>query len=253
MSKTDWKDIKEKIKKCREHSSSEKIISCLEQLYVDHKDGMVAFYLGREYEKTGSTNEAIKYYNIAEDLFNLPSFRDAAKTSREKLEKVSTVTKNLYQINLSEFNPSTTLFIVSSSTQKIWNIIPNAPKHVTSRFAFRGKKFTDFIKWAEDEKIEKKAFFWMILSGKYGLIKPWDNIPNYDGKNEDPGIISFPDKDLQSQLKEKRFWASSDRKIVDVRIIDFRRILCVNFSVQQLEKIKNFCPQSSIHPVFTEE
>jgi hypothetical protein len=253
MSKTDWKDIKAKIKKCREHSSSEKIISCLEQLYLDHKDGMVAFYLGREYEKTGSTNEAIKYYNIAEDLFNLPSFRDAAKTSREKLEKISKVTKNLYQINLSEFNPSTTIFIVSSSTQKIWNIIPNAPKHVTSRFAFRGKKFTDFIKWAEEEKIEGKAFFWMILSGKYGLIKPWDNISNYDGKNEDPGIISVPDKDLQSQLKEKRFWTSSDGKIVGVRIIDFRRILCVNCSVQQVEKIKIYCPHSSIHPVYTEE
>ena len=253
MSKIDWKEIKEKIKKCREHSSSEKIISCLEQLYVDHKDGMVAFYLGREYEKTGSTNEAIKYYNIAEDLFNLPSFRDAAKTSREKLEKVSTVTKNLYQINLSEFNPSTTLFIVSSSTQKIWDFIPNAPKHVTSRFAFRGKKFTDFIKWAEEEKIEKKGFFWTILSGKYGLIKPWDNIPNYDGKNEDPGIISVADKDLQSQLKEKRFWTNSDGKIVDVRIMDFRQIICVNCSVQQLEKIKNYCPQSSIHTVYTEE
>ncbi|MCK4645860.1 MAG: hypothetical protein KAU46_06380 [Candidatus Aminicenantes bacterium] len=253
MSKAEWKEITEKVKKCREHSSSEKIISCLEKLYEAYKDGMVAFYLGREYEKTRSTNEAIKYYNIAENLFNLPSFRDAAKTSREKLEKKLKVTKNLYQINLSEFNPSTTLFIVSSSTQKIWNIIPNAPKHVTSRFAFRGKKFTDFTKWAEEEKIEERAFFWMILSGKYGLIKPWDNIPNYDGKNEDPGIISVPDKDLQSQLKEKRFWTASDGKIVDVRIIDFRRIICVNCSVQQLEKIKNYCPHSSIHPVYTEE
>jgi hypothetical protein len=253
MSKTDWKDIKEKIKKCREHSSSEKIISCLEKLYMAYKDGMVAFYLGREYEKTGSTNEAIKYYNIAENLFGLASFRDAAKTSREKLENTLKVTENLYQINLSEFNPSTTFFIVSSSTQKIWNIIPNAPKHVASRFAFRGKKFTDFTKWVEKEKIEEKAFFWMIFSGKYGLIKPWDNISNYDGKTEDPGIVSFPDKDLQSQLKEKRFWTASDGKIVDVRIIDFSRILCVNCSIQQLEKIKNYCPHSSIHPVYTEE
>ncbi len=253
MSKPDWKDIKVKIKKCREHSSSEKIISCLEELYVAYKDGMVAFYLGREYEKTGSINEAVKYYHIAEDLFSLPSFKDAAKTSREKLGKILKVTTNLFQINLSEFDPSTTLFMVSSSTQKIWDLIPNAPKHVTSRFAFRGKKFTDFIKWAEEEKIEKKDFFWTILSGKYGLIKPWDNITNYDGKNEDPGIISVADKDLLNQLNEKRFWANSDGKIVDVRIIDFRHIICVNCSGLQLEKIKNCCPHSQIYAVFTEE
>lgn len=253
MSKPSWKVIKQKIKDCRQLPTSKQVISCLRQLFKSKEDGMVAFYLGREYEKIGDINKAIKYYSIAESLFILPSFKDAAKSSRKKLEKGLKVTKNLYKINPSEFNPSTTLFIVSCSSHKIWNIVPNAPKLVTARFAFRGKRFTDFIKWAEEEEIEKKGFFWMILSGEHGLIKPWDNISNYPGKNEDQGLVSFSNEALQNQLKEKRFWARPDRKMIDVRIIDFRNIICVNLSMQQLEKIRDNLPTSSVHPVYTED
>ena len=59
---TSWNDINAKIKTCLD---SENHINCLEKLFEETRDGMVAFKLGEGYEK-------ISDYNKAKNIMKLP-------------------------------------------------------------------------------------------------------------------------------------------------------------------------------------
>ena len=68
-------------------------------------------------------------------------------------------------LDISKFDPESTLFIVSCTYKKIWDCDSGVPDFVPARYAYRGNRFLKFLKWMEENKVEEKGFFWVILSG----------------------------------------------------------------------------------------
>ncbi len=79
------KNLAKKIKDCRQLVSSTKVISCLEALFLSTNDGLVAYELGHEFEKTGKTQEAVEYYGRAETLFKQPIYKNMARAAINNL------------------------------------------------------------------------------------------------------------------------------------------------------------------------
>lgn len=140
--------------------------------------------------------------------------------------------------DLSKFDPSKTLFIVSCTYNKIWKNDRTAPDFIPARYAYKGKKFLKFLKWTEENEIERKGFFWVILSGKYGFIEPWHPISRYDINIANPTDYPISDKTLRNQVKQKRWWRDQTGKLVTKKLADFQDIIGVNCNSTYREKIK---------------
>lgn len=140
-------------------------------------------------------------------------------------------------IDILGLSPSDTLFILSCTQKKIWDLIPTAPEYVPARYVYKGKKFIKFLRWAEDNEIEKQGFSWMILSGKYGLIEPWHPISRHDVNLIDPETGPVSDETLRRQVLQKRSWHHRDG-LIETSIIQFYMIICVNCSEKYLERLK---------------
>jgi len=65
---TSWKIINKKIKECQQLLVHEKVIDCLLDLFQQTNDGWVAFNIGQEYEKINKLEDALEYYQKAEEL-----------------------------------------------------------------------------------------------------------------------------------------------------------------------------------------
>jgi len=78
--------VEKKIKDCRQLVSSKKVIKCLEDLFLSTNEGQVAYEIGHEYEKTGKTQDAIEYYERAENLFKQPIYKNMARAAINNLE-----------------------------------------------------------------------------------------------------------------------------------------------------------------------
>ena len=246
---TDWKTINKKIKECQQLLIPEKVIDCLLYLFQQTNDGWVAFNIGREYENINKLEDALKYYQRAEQLLPIDDYKEKARDSirriKNKLEerKITESTKfveftEFFLPNISELNPSDTLFIVSCTPDKIWEHDPTAPDFVPARYAYRGRRFLKFLRWAEENEIEKKGFYWVILSGKYGFIEPWHPISKYDVNLSNPDDYSISDESLKKQVSQKRQWRNKNGILIEVRLADFNNIICVNCSSTYLSKIK---------------
>ena len=85
MSGFSRRDTERKIKNCRQLVTSRKVISCLEELFKNTNDSMVAYELGREYEKLGKNKNAVEYYELAESLFKLPIYKNMARAAINSL------------------------------------------------------------------------------------------------------------------------------------------------------------------------
>lgn len=57
----------------------------MKELLDETNDGMVAFELGREYEKAGDTMKAFQLYDLAEDLFEDANFKNMAQAAINNL------------------------------------------------------------------------------------------------------------------------------------------------------------------------
>jgi len=79
------KNLDKKIKNCRQLISSKKVISCLEELFLSTNDGQVAYELGHEFEKIGKTQDAVEYYERAENLFKQPIYKNMARAAVNNL------------------------------------------------------------------------------------------------------------------------------------------------------------------------
>lgn len=78
--------VEKKIKDCHQLVSSKKVIKCLEDLFLSTNEGLVAYEIGHEYEKIGKTQEAIEYYERAENLFKQPIYKNMARAAINNLE-----------------------------------------------------------------------------------------------------------------------------------------------------------------------
>ena len=152
--------------------------------------------------------------------------------------------EKIREIDLSKFDPRATLFIVSCSRDKIWRHDPTAPDYIPAKYAYRGS-FLGFLRWAEKEKIEKKGFSWVILSGKYGFIEPWHPISRYDVHIGD-SKVAISGETLKRQVSQSRWWRDKENKIIEIKLSYFNRIICINCEDVYIEKIKKCFPEALI-------
>ena len=75
------KSIQERIEECRTLSGEKNLISYLEELLKETKNGLVSYEIGHEYEKIGKIKEAIEYYRKAESLFTETSHKNMARAA----------------------------------------------------------------------------------------------------------------------------------------------------------------------------
>jgi hypothetical protein len=98
MDKLSRKEIDKKIKKCQQLIISDRVITCLKELFEDTNDGMVAYEMGREYEKAGNNVKAFQCYSMAEDLFEDPNFKNMAQAALNHLVIDEIITKKKKRI-----------------------------------------------------------------------------------------------------------------------------------------------------------
>jgi len=201
--KCTWDYILRRIRECRrEFAEPLERIRCFERIIEDcGEDGMVFFAMGEEYEAKGDYESALRCYEKAHSLFPLPKWRDRAKRAIRRVEEKITGRKRWRSLG----DLSNVLFIVGCTKRKIWDDIPTAPRKVPARFAYRGWRFVQFLKFIEllEKSLEAK---WLILSAKYGLIEPWHPIENYDVTLGQEGAIT--DEELRNQVLHGEFWGS---------------------------------------------
>ncbi len=133
-------------------------------------------------------------------------------------------------INLENYSPETTLFVVSCTKTKIWKTNPHAPNYVPALYAYCGKPFLSFLKWANESNLETKGFKWIILSAKYGYIEPWHPISNYNVTFNDERTGPISDETLYRQVMFQKRWDNIPLK-------DFKTIVCLGNETYQ-EKIR---------------
>ena len=156
-------------------------------------------------------------------------------------------------IDISEFDPKETLFIVSCSAKKIWQYDPTAPDFVPAKYAYKGRKFRSFLRWAEKEKIEQKGFSWVILSGKYGFIEPWHPISRYNVKLSCKSSYPISVETLKNQVYQKRWWRKQNGQLNEIRLGDFKNIIAVNCNKEYLCRIRECFPNAKIRNLFFPE
>ena len=254
----DWRTIIERIKACRRLRDTEEIIPCLERLFEIERDGMVAFAIGEESEKSGDLEKALRYFEIAATLFPLEKYRNNARVSIDRIKKVSRHSAQGKKEqaepdkaavpDLGSHTPAGAIFVVACSKTKIWGLITNAPDFVPARFAYRGANFLKFIDWANAVDLEKKGFFWIILSGKYGFIEPWHPICNYDVYLGNP-LTSISDETIKNQARQKRHWRDASGNPIEIYLQGFSEIICINCNEDYLEKIIMAFPGATIKDV----
>ena len=250
MNNNSWKIIINEIKKCRLKLNSDKVVKCLKKVFSETNDGMAAYALGEELEKKGDYEESEKYYERAESLFPLEKYKAKARASLIKIrnrisgsEQKTTKKTDAYDllpgIILSELDQKETLFIVSCSKRKIWDSSYSAPIYVPARYAYKGDSFVNFLNWLEQNELEKKGFFWMILSGKYGFVEPWHPISKYDINLNETDSYSISTESLINQIYQKRWWKHKDGIEKELKLADFYHIICINCHFQYKNKIKS--------------
>jgi hypothetical protein len=251
----DLKTTIERMKECQRIKEPEKIISCLIELFSQTNDGWVAFNIGLEYEKINRLEEALDFYQKAEELMPLPDYRENARQAISRIktrlieagkaEYVEGATISLAEILM--FAPTETLLIIPCTSEKVWQVDPTAPDFVPARYAYRGKKFRDFVIWAEENQLEKKGFFWLILSGKYGFLEPWAPISRYNISLSDQRDLSISDETLKNQVKQKRWWRTGPDSLAEKRIADYQSVILINCRDSHKDRIKEAFPEAHYH------
>jgi len=177
-------------------------IKCLKEIIDDYgEDGMIYFTMGEEYEAAGNYEEALRCYKKACDLFPLDEWKNRAKEAIRRVEE-KIAGRKIWR-SLGDF--SSVLFIVGCTKRKIWDDVPTAPQRVPARFAYRGWRFIQFLRFIEPLEKSRGAR-WLILSAKYGLIEPWHPIENYDVTLGREGAIT--DEELRDQVLYGEFWGT---------------------------------------------
>ncbi len=251
----DLKTTIERMKECQRIKEPEKVISCLIELFSQTNDGWVAFNIGLEYEKIDRLEEALDFYQKAEELMPLPDYRENARQAISRIktrlieagkaEYVEGATISLAEILM--FAPTETLLIIPCTSEKVWQVDPTAPDFVPARYAYRGKKFRDFVIWAEENQLEKKGFFWLILSGKYGFLEPWAPISRYNISLSDQRDLSISDETLKNQVKQKRWWRTGPDSLAEKRIADYQSVILINCRDSHKDRIKEAFPEAHYH------
>lgn len=233
-----FKDINEKILTCRKLPTPRERIACLEKLFGNVRDGMVANVLAEEYESVGDVESAKKYFKMAVELFPLQDYKDQARRSLARLESTpigASPRRGKHEppappvtLSIEDYDPGETLFVVGCTKAKIWDDVPDAPFYVPARFAYRGEGFGRFLLWAESSAIQldAKGFRWVVLSAKYGFLDPWHPIGNYDVKMGDETAVSL--ECLKAQALQAKPPRAGLTEIKTRPLAGFKAVVCIN-------------------------
>ncbi len=255
----DGRTTNQRMRDCQRIREPEKVIGCLVGLFSQTNDGWVAFNIAQEYEKISQLEEALDFYQRAEELLPLPDYRERAREAINRI-KARLIEKGLDKyaeratVSLPEilkFDPAETLLIIPCTREKVWENDPSAPDFVPARYAYRGKRFYDFRVWAEENQIERKGFFWVILSGKYGFIEPWAPIGRYEVSLSDQRDFSVSAETLKNQVKQKRWWRQGTGNLIEKRIADYKGVILINCSNLHQDRIKEAFPEAHYHEAST--
>lgn len=255
---TDWEITNKRIKECQQLIAPEKVIDCLLHLFQQTNDGWVAFNLAQEYEKMIKLEDALEYYQKAEALLPRPRYKEKARDAISRV-KCNLEEKKAIKItkekpieglpDISKLDPANTLFIVSCTPDKIWKNDSTAPDFVPARYAYKKNKFLKFLRWADENEIERKGFFWVILSGKYGFIEPWHPVSRYDINLSNPNNYPISDETLQNQVNQERWWRNNTGNLVKIKLANFKNIICINCSSTYESKVRMCFPQAKIQNI----
>ncbi|MEM3382273.1 MAG: hypothetical protein QXO75_07655 [Nitrososphaerota archaeon] len=232
-----WNEINQRIKECRKLSEASERLKCLLSLWDSYQDGMVAYAIGEEYESQNRHHEALEYYKEAEKRFPLPKYKDTASNAIARVQRRLKEMKKFEspplnsKIDLTSFDPKTTLIVVPCTKTKIWDEDPNAPQFVPARYAYCGPDFRKFVKLLENDRLESKGYKWLILSAKYGYIEPWHPIGNYDVSFNDANTGPISDDSLKDQVMNQKRWGNT------IPLKEFRTVICFD-SATYLTKVK---------------
>lgn len=255
-----FKDINDKILACRKFPTPRERIAGLETLFGQVRDGMVANVLAEEYESVGDIASARKYFKMAEELFPLQDYKNQARRSLARLESTPigapprkkgehVPPAPAISLNIEDYDPAKTLFVVGCTKTKIWDVVPDAPFYVPARFAYRGQGFYRFLLWAEGSAIQfdAKGFRWVVLSAKYGFIDPWHPIGNYDVKMGDPTAVGL--ECLKAQAQQVKPPRAGLDEIKTRRLADFETVVCINCPKLYFDTVRAVFPDAKVTSV----
>lgn len=206
-----WRDINFEIKRCREAADP---IGCLENLFQQTKDGMVAFALAEEHNVRDNGTEAARYFEEAEELFPREEWKSRARSAKAQLESTGTRT------DLGIETEPDMLFIVQCTKGKIWSNPSESREFVPAKEAYTGGKnepYTDFVERLKREALGKVR--WLYLSAKYGFIEPDHPIANYNVTFSDPNTGPISDETLAHQVRHQWRWKDN------IPLSSFRRVV----------------------------
>ncbi|NHV97614.1 MAG: GIY-YIG nuclease family protein [Thaumarchaeota archaeon] len=183
MNRLEWKKINEEIRLCKQTQNP---VDCLFKLFVETKDGWVAYNLAEIYENQGNLVKALDFYKEACNLLPLHKYKSMAE---QKIAKISGL------LQKSQKKEGDILFVVSCTKEKIWGENTSADAYVPAKDAYTGE---DFKKWLKREEADK--YPWLILSAKYGFIEPDHPIGNYDVTFNDEKSGPISDETLRRQV-----------------------------------------------------
>ncbi|MBD3216055.1 MAG: hypothetical protein GF311_25810 [Candidatus Lokiarchaeota archaeon] len=137
-----------------------------------------------------------------------------------------------------KLDPNKSLFIVSCTKEKIWDIMKETDQYYAAEKAYYGKEFKKFLEWYELFNLKVKGYYWIILSGKYGFIEPKHPITWYDINMANPNHYPISLKSLKNQCKQIRKWQLNG-KYVNIKLNKFQNFICVNCDPFYIERIKS--------------
>jgi tetratricopeptide (TPR) repeat protein len=138
-----WREINRRIEECRRGSDP---IICLCRLFEETRDGMVAFALAEEYEKSGNLEDALRYFKEAEERFPRERYKNLARERWMEIER---------RLEHRASVDDGVLFIVSCTGDKIWRENPNADRYVPAKDAYTGETVRSWL--ANPLSSEKKV------------------------------------------------------------------------------------------------
>jgi len=189
--------------------------------------------------------EAILLYEKAVEFFSRPGQRGNpeipranAKKAREKLSGIEETSE---RPNIPAPPPIelSTLYILSCSKQKIWDIDDNADDYVPAQNAYTGLNFIRAREWLKNNKPD---CYWFILSGKHGFMEPFKPIDWYDIHLIENANEAISTEELKRQLKQKRRWKGSNGLTKEIKIEDFKDVVALNFTNGYFDKIEKIIP-----------
>lgn len=139
---------------------------------------------------------------------------------------------------IAELKAEKTLFIVSCTLEKIWDEANNILQYVEAKKAYKGEEFIEFLNFYEVHDFNEKGIRCILISGKYGFIEAEHPISWYDINMSNLEHFPISKKSLNNQVNQFKRWRVKNGNVIEVRLVDFDNLICVNCDSFYIKRIK---------------